>query len=113
MSTWCETVGLANGQRTSGGGARYMTAETFGHKINCNGAALKKKQQLWSIVSHPLDNSTTAGVGDDEHVALRSHLGCYLAADSFGNVTCDTRELTPGARFTITICAMTDDDGGE
>lgn len=43
---------------------------------------------------------------EHENVALKSHLNKYLAVDSFGNVTCDSDEKSENARFTITICSM-------
>lgn len=107
---WSQTVGLVNGQH------KYLTAETFGFKINANGVAMKKKQQ-WTIEPYPLDGTVTPAqvqaddLVDQEHVAIKSHLDCYLAVDSFGNVTCESRERHPGARFTVTICSMTSGDG--
>jgi len=105
---WSQTVGLVNGQY------KYLTAETFGYKINCNGATMKKKQQ-WTIEPFSLESGQVDPANDEfaeqEHVAIKSHLDCYLAVDSFGNVTCESRELHPGARFTITICSMTTGDG--
>ncbi|KAL1426993.1 hypothetical protein MTO96_003288 [Rhipicephalus appendiculatus] len=86
--TW--SVGLLNGAH------KYLTAETFGFKVNANGAALKKKQ-LWS-----LEPCCDAG---EEAVRLRSHLNRYLAVDQFGNVTCDAEEPGAGAIFQITVSA--------
>jgi hypothetical protein len=43
---------------------------------------------------------------EHENVAIKSHLNKYLAVDSFGNVTCDSDEKNENARFTITICSM-------
>ncbi|CAG2102046.1 unnamed protein product [Medioppia subpectinata] len=104
---WTGTVGLVNNQH------KYLTAETFGHKINANGVGLKKKQQ-WTIEPFPISaNGADYSNGnrlDDldelENVAIKSHLDCYLAVDSFGNVTCESTEKTEGSRFTITICSM-------
>jgi fascin 1/2 len=101
---WSGTVGLVNGQY------KYLTAETFGHKINANGVGLKKKQQ-WTIEPFPTNgeqngSSRLEDIDELENVCIRSHLNCYLAVDSFGNVTCESQERTEGARFTITICSM-------
>lgn len=160
---WSSTVGLVNGKH------RYLTAETFGFKINSNGQQLKRRQQ-WTIEpfpenlgpdgsissaasvssqcqpnrmpdlnptqqlpsdpndpciltfsSAPIGSSLTSvksssngsnasdqdTCGEEhENVAIKSHLNKYLAVDSFGNVTCDSEEKTETARFTITICSM-------
>lgn len=157
---WSSTVGLVNGKH------RYLTAETFGFKINSNGQQLKRRQQ-WTIEPFPENlgpdgsissaasvssqyqpnlnllpsfqhndsndpciltfspapvcsslnsvksssNGSSASDQDTcgeehENVAIKSHLNKYLAVDSFGNVTCDSDEKTENARFTITICSM-------
>ena len=80
-------VGLINGK------FKYLTAETFGFKINANGASLKKKQ-LWTLE------------GSEHQVFLRSHLDRYLAVDQFGNVTCESEDSSdPGCAFQIMLAA--------
>lgn len=72
---------------------KYLTAETFGFKINANGSSLKKKQ-LWTLE------------GSDQQVFLRSHLDRYLAVDQFGNVTCETEDVNdPGCAFQIQLAS--------
>lgn len=78
-------VGLVNFQN------RYLTAETFGCKINASGTALRRKQ-LWTI-EH--DSS------EDDTVYIRSHLGRYLAGDRRGNATCSSEEVGEPEKFTI------------
>ncbi|XP_076257341.1 fascin domain-containing protein singed [Rhynchophorus ferrugineus] len=85
----CWTIGLINSK------FRYLTAETFGFKINANGASLKKKQ-IWTL--EPDTNSS-----GDSLIYLRSHLDKYLAVDSFGNVTCEADEKDPGSQFQISV----------
>ena len=68
----CWTIGLINGK------FKYLTAETFGCKINANGKSLKKKQ-VWILEPS----------GDGDTIVLRSHLNKYMSVDQFGNVTCD------------------------
>ncbi|CAH1389345.1 unnamed protein product [Nezara viridula] len=83
--TW--TIGLINVQ------FRYLTAETFGFKINANGASLKKKQ-MWTLEPVPSEAQT---------VYLKSHLDKYLAVDTFGNVTCESEEKEQGSKFQIQV----------
>ncbi|GFT60095.1 protein singed [Nephila pilipes] len=80
------TVGLLNSQ------CRYLTAESFGFKVNANGVGLKKKQ-LWTLEPY----------GDDDSVCLRSHLDRYLSVDHFGNVTCESEEKAEGAKFFVAV----------
>lgn len=80
-------VGLINGK------FKYLTAETFGFKINANGSSLKKKQ-LWTLE------------GSEHQVFLRSHLDRYLAVDQFGNVTCESEDSSdPGCAFQIQLAS--------
>jgi fascin 1/2 len=89
----CWAIGLINSK------FRYLTAETFGFKINANGTSLKKKQ-VWTL--EPSSSS-----GNESTIYLRSHLDKYLAVDSFGNVTCEGDERDPGSMFQISVA----DDG--
>jgi len=70
---------------------RYLTAETFGFKINATGTALRKKQ-LWIVEYHP---------SEDDTVYIRSHLGRYLSGDRRGNAACGSDELTDAERFAV------------
>lgn len=80
-------VGLINGK------FKYLTAETFGFKINANGSSLKKKQ-LWTLE------------GSEHQVFLRSHLDRYMAVDQFGNVTCEAEDSSdPGCAFQIQLAS--------
>jgi len=84
-STWM--IGLVNSA------LKYLTAETFGYKVNANGVALKKKQ-LWTM--EPFGDQTDA-------ICLKSHLDKYLSVDQYGNVTCDSDEKDNGARLEIVV----------
>lgn len=78
-------LGLLNSQ------GRYLTAETFGFKINATGTALRKKQ-LWTVEYHP---------SEDDTVYVRSHLGRYLAGDQRGNAACSSEEAGQAERFAV------------
>ncbi|ESO84220.1 hypothetical protein LOTGIDRAFT_108036 [Lottia gigantea] len=79
-------VGLLNSSM------KYLTAETFGFKINASGTALKKKQ-TWT-----LEQDLT-----EEVVYIKSHLNRYMSADKYGNVTCEAEEKDedPSQKFAI------------
>jgi len=81
------TIGLINSR------FKYLSAETFGFKINANGKAMKKKQ-VWIL--EPF--------GDGDSICLRSHLHKFLAVDQFGNVTCENEEKDETAKFEISVC---------
>ena len=68
------TFGLINSA------SKYLTAETFQHKVTANGNTMKKKQ-IWTMERH----------GDN--VALKSHAGRYLSIDKDGNVSAAAEEV--------------------
>jgi len=81
------TIGLINYSY------KYLTAETFGCKINVNGKTMKKKQ-MWTLEPY----------GDGDSICLRSHLNKFLGVDQFGNVTCTNEEKDETAKFEISVC---------
>jgi len=82
----CWTVGLINSK------FKYLSAETFGFKVNSNGKTLKKKQ-VWILEPS----------GDGDTIVLRSHLNKYIAVDQFGNVTCDQDDKDETSKFEISV----------
>ena len=83
----CWTLGLLNSTH------KYLSAESFGFRVNCSGKSMKKKQ-VWLL--EPF--------GDGDSVCLKSHLDKYLAVDQFGNVTCHQDEKDAAAKFEISVC---------
>lgn len=69
---------------------KYLTAESFGFKVNATGAALKKKQ-LWSIEQDP----------SEEFLYIRSCMGRYMTSDKYGKVTVEAEEKGPEERFVV------------
>ncbi|GFR65618.1 fascin [Elysia marginata] len=69
---------------------KYLTAESFGFKINVSGTTLKKKQTF--VLEQDLK---------EEIVYLRSHMGRYMSADKYGNVTCEAEEKDESEKFSV------------
>ena len=83
------TLGLLNSAN------KYLTAETFQHKVTANGTALKKKQ-IWTLER----------VGESK-VALKSHSNRFLSIDKDGKVSAAAEEI--GADQTLEL--VTQEDG--
>jgi fascin 1/2 len=75
------------------GTRQYLTQETFGFAINCNGKSLKKKQ---TFTLHAMDGA----------VHLQTHLGKYMYGDNDGNIKGDAE--SPSAETQWTIVPQTD-----
>ena len=71
---------------------KYLTAESFGFKINANGLALRKKQ-MWSFEQEAGSNTGY----------LKSPQGRYVVADKNGNIRCDGEEKEDDAKFEIEV----------
>ena len=100
------TVGLVNSRH------KYLSAETFGFKINANGKTMKKKQVRLVSCRAAFSSNTIIMTqvwilepyGDGDSICLRSHLHKYLAVEQFGNVTCENEEKDESAKFEISVC---------
>ena len=77
-------VGLMNSSM------KYLTAETFAFKVNASGTQLKKKQ-IWFLEQEEKEKG----------VYIRSHQGCYLTLNRFGELTAGVEEKTEVERFTV------------
>ena len=65
---------------------KYLTAESFGHKVNATGPTMRKKQK-WHIEQAPSSSSSSS---DEQHVVhLISPLGFYMSTDKYGKISCD------------------------
>ncbi|CAG5119661.1 unnamed protein product [Candidula unifasciata] len=77
-------VGLVNSA------GKFLTAESFGFKVNVSGTSLKKKQIfILEQDSH------------EEVVYIKSYLERYMSADKYGKVTCESEERGQTEKFVV------------
>lgn len=77
-------VGLINSA------GKYLTAESFGFKVNVSGTSLKKKQIF--ILEQDCH---------EDVVYIRSNLGRYMSADKYGKVACESEERGQTEKFAV------------
>lgn len=70
---------------------KYLTAESFGCKINVSGSHAKKKQ-IWSLEYDPKEENV---------VFLKSHLARYMSGDLKGNASCEAEEGGDSEKFVL------------
>jgi len=87
MAAANETLSWSFGLRNHTG--KYLTSETFGFRINCNGTSLKKKQIFF------LEQQ------EDGKVFIRTHLDRYLTADAAGKFGGDAEQKGKNEMFEI------------
>uniref|UniRef100_T1E1F2 Fascin n=1 Tax=Dendrocoelum lacteum TaxID=27895 RepID=T1E1F2_9PLAT len=75
------------------GAGKFLTAETFGFKINVSATTLKKKQ-IWTIIPDTVS----------DHFFIKSHLNKYLSSDKDGKVSCEIEECGKEEQFLIEYC---------
>lgn len=73
---------------------KYLTAETFGFKVNTSGVSLKKKQ-IWFLEQD----------AKEKWVHIKSHLGRYLTSDKYGEMKAEEEERTEDGRFYVEYSA--------
>lgn len=75
----------------------FLTAESFGCRVNANATSMKRKQ-IWRLEQ----DAAKPGV-----VMLRAHTDFYVAApDNRGTLTCDTETASggTGVEFSLEFC---------
>ena len=73
---------------------KYLTAESFGFRINTNAASLKRKQ-IWFLETEP----------SSDKVYFRSILGRYLSTTAAGAFTGDAETKGANEQFDIQVQA--------
>ncbi|EDQ84601.1 uncharacterized protein MONBRDRAFT_39233 [Monosiga brevicollis MX1] len=80
-------ISMTMGLRNASSGL-YLTQETFGFAVNCNGKSLKKKQTLTLVAQ-------------DGGIHFKTHLNKFLYGDRDGNVKADADAPSAETQWTI------------